>query len=153
MSKIKAYLLALKSYMNSSQPIDNVVQAVNAGRAEMEVRIFNSETGAKDTKGSHLGSGKYSNPYAKFREKKGRQTNNIDLEVTGSLRKSINTVNAQSRVSIAISDQEEQKIAGYLQENYKTTIFELSEEEKKFVKEQYTINIENDLKRIANGFN
>jgi hypothetical protein len=149
--KIKEVIQGLKNWANSSAPIDHFVQATKAGEAIMKNRIFNSESGAKDLKGKGLG--KYSNPYAKYREKKGRQTRVVDLELTGSLRRGIDTAREADRVAIAVPDNTEAKKIEYLEGNYNVSIFGLTKAEKDFVIDQVSINFENDIKRIINGAN
>jgi hypothetical protein len=88
---------------------DALTSALNAGMGKMKYRIFNK---GEDAEGNTLG--RYTKPYGKKREVSGRQTGYKDLELDGSLRRSIETIRINNnQVAIAITNNETAKIAGY----------------------------------------
>jgi hypothetical protein len=127
--EITEILKRLKKYGESTTPVDNIVVAMNQTRGMVLNRIFNSERGTKDVNGAGLG--KYSNAYAKYRQSKGRQTNVIDLEFTGSLRRDIKVVQSDNKVAIAIVSNTERLKSSYLEKNFRKDIFSVSVDERK----------------------
>lgn len=125
-------LKEIKTFAESETPLDFLLIAVNETKAEFTNRAFNSEQGSKDNKGKGLGN--YSNSYASFRASKGRQNKKVDLELTGSLRRDLKTIRKENSISMQFLSADEVKKIGYLETKYKTTIFELSEDEKLSVK-------------------
>jgi hypothetical protein len=88
---------------------DALTSALNAGMGKMKFRIFNK---GEDAEGNSLG--RYTKTYGKKRETAGRQTGYKDLEVDGSLRRSIETVRVNNnQVAIAITNDQTAKIASY----------------------------------------
>jgi hypothetical protein len=142
-------LTELKSWAESEQPINHVVQGMNQVKGSMEVRIFNSEAGARDVSGNGLGS--YSNAYAKFRQSKGRQVKVVDLELTGSLRRDIKVVRSGTTVTCVVPSTEERKKIGYLEAQYNKNIFDFSPAEQEELDEVIKINISQDISDILNG--
>ncbi len=149
MIEMQRILTNLKTWAQSERPIDHVVQAVEQGAGAVKNRIFNSETGTKDVKGTGLGG--YSDPYAKVRRKMGRQTAVVDLELTGALRREIKTVRDGTKVGIAIVSKTEREKANYLEQKYKRTIFEINEGEKQEIIDTIKFNFSEDVKDIVNG--
>ncbi|MCQ4139234.1 hypothetical protein [Chryseobacterium sp. EO14] len=127
MGTLSEKLLKLQEFAESGVPLDLILIAVNETKANFQNRIFNSEEGAKDAKGKGLG--KYSNRYAKYRQAKGRQTKVVDLELTGSLRRDFKVLKNENNIAIKVTSESEQKKVKYLEENYKTKIFSLNDEE------------------------
>jgi hypothetical protein len=124
---------------------------MNQGKSAMQTRIFNSEQGAKDVAGRGLGA--YSDPYKKYRQKRGRQTAHIDLELTGSLRRDIKVVQENSKVAIAVPSTNERAKIGYIEKRFATTIFDLQKEEKQEIMDVIEFNFAQDIKEIINGVN
>lgn len=140
-------LTGLKDFAESEVPLDLLFIAVNETKAEFTNRAFNSESGSKDVKGKLLG--KYTDRYAKLRESKGRKTKVVDLEFTGSLRRDLKVIRSNdTTISMLYLSPEEQKKIGYLENNYKTSIFELSESEQLSVFEKSTTLINKEIKDI-----
>ena len=151
MNNLQKILLRLRAWSDSTAPIDNIVQGINQGKSAMQNRIFNSEQGTKDISGRGLGN--YSDPYKKYRQKRGRQTAHIDLELTGSLRRDIKVIQESSKVAIAVPSSNERAKIGYLEKQFATTIFEITAEEKKEVMDVIEYNFSQDIKEIINGIN
>ena len=148
----KSILKSLKEFANSEVPMDLLLVAVNETKAEMQNRIFNSEKGAKDVQGKGLGN--YSNAYANYRKKLGRQVKYKDLELTGALRRELETVRSDDNIKIVIRSESEVKKAKYIEEQEKQTIFALSEEEQKLVGEKANILFSREIEKIIeNGIN
>ena len=140
-------LTDLKDFAQSEVPLDLLFISVNEVRADFTNRAFNSETGSKDNKGKGLG--KYSNSYAKYRESKGRQKKVVDLEFTGSLRRDLKVIRTNdTTISMQLLSPAERKKAEYLEANYKTTIFELSDEEYSSVFEKSATLFNREIKEI-----
>ena len=147
MLQFNKILTGLKDFAESEVPLDLLFVAVNETKAEFTNRAFNSETGSKDAKGKGLG--KYSNGYASYRSSKGRQIKNVDLELTGSLRRDLKVIRSNdTTISMVYLSPEEQKKIGYLENNYKTSIFELSETEQNSVFEKSLTLINREIKEI-----
>lgn len=88
---------------------DALFSALNAGMGKMKFRIFNK---GMDADGNGLGA--YTKQYGKRRDKAGRQIAYKDLEMEGSLRRSIEMARVDSKqVMIAITNEETALIAGY----------------------------------------
>lgn len=151
MNDIQKILINIKSWANSTAPIDNIVQGMNQGKSAMQNRIFNSEQGAKDITGKGLGS--YSDPYKKYRQKRGRQIAHIDLEMTGSLRRDIKVIQENAKVAIAVPSSIERNKVGYIENRYKTAIFDISQNERDEIMNTIENNFTNDIKQIINGIN
>lgn len=151
MNNLQQLLLRLKSWADSPAPIDNIVQGMNQGKSAMQNRIFNSEQGAKDVSGRGLGN--YSDPYKKYRQKRGRQTAHIDLELTGSLRRDIKVVQENAKVAIAVPSSTERTKIGYLEKQFATTIFDITPDERQEIVDVIEYNFSQDIKQIINGVN
>lgn len=115
-----------------------LTQGINAGRAAMDKRIFNSGLDA-----NNISLGKYTKQYSRKRIKANRFVDKKDLEFYGSLRRSIVTASNGNIVGCFINNSKEQRIAEYqeIQVGQKrgsgrVKIFGLSTEEKKFVRDQ-----------------
>jgi hypothetical protein len=122
----------------------------------MQIRIFNSESGAKDstnTKLSGKGYATYSAQYAKKRQAFGRQISNIDLEFTGNLRNSLEVIIEGDNIILGIDNFEAEKAANGLEKKYNKTIFEATEEEINKTEEYLITLIEEDLEEIYNKNN
>lgn len=103
--------------------------------------------------------------YEKQRVAHGRQINQKDLEFSGSLRRSIETVKGENKAQIIITNPENAKIASYQERqigNIRSTgfakgsaapapIFRLSKEEYESVKEQGRILIKQVIAEIIKG--
>jgi len=139
-------LKEVRDFAESEVPLDLLLIAVNESKAEFTNRVFNSESGTKDTKGKGLG--KYSNSYANYRRSIGRQTNNVDLELTGSLRRDLKTIRKENSISMQFLATDEVKKIGYLETQYKTPIFDLSEEEKNGVNQKANKLFMNEINNI-----
>ena len=147
MLQFNKILTGLKDFAESEVPLDLLFVAVNETKADFTNRAFNSETGSKDAKGKGLG--KYSNGYASYRASKGRQIKNVDLELTGSLRRDLKVIRSNdTTISMFFLSPEEQKKIAYLESNYKTSIFELSETEQNAVFEKSLTLINTEIKEI-----
>ena len=139
----------IKDFAESEKPLEYLLIAVNEAKADFQNRIFNSESGAKDSKGKGLGT--YSNSYAKYRQSKGRQAKVVDLEFTGSLRRDLKVVKDGTTVKIVVPSETELKKIEYLENNYKTKIFTLDEDEyKKYSEKVYSLFI-GELINICNN--
>jgi hypothetical protein len=143
---IRQVFESLKDYVESGKALDRIVLSVNQGKSDLQTRVFNSEKGAKDVQGSGLG--KYSNTYAKYRQNNGRQTNVVDLEYTGSLRRNFQVTQVGTRAVIVVPDSKERQKIGYLETQYKKNIFSLSKEEKLDINKRATILITEDITEI-----
>jgi hypothetical protein len=139
-------LKEVRDFAESEVPLDLLLIAVNESKAEFTNRVFNSESGTKDTKGKGLG--KYSNSYASYRRSIGRQTNNVDLELTGSLRRDLKSIRKENSISMQFLATDEVKKIGYLETQYKTRIFDLNEEEKKGVFTKANTLFMNEINQI-----
>lgn len=143
-------LKEVRDFAESEVPLDLLLIAVNETKAEFTNRVFNSESGTKDTKGKGLGT--YSNGYASYRRSIGRQTKHVDLELTGSLRRELKTVRKQNSISMQYLATDEVKKIGYLESQYKTRIFDLTKEEKESVnKKANTLFSKQITQIIKNG--
>lgn len=147
MNAITQTLQNIIEFAESEKPLDFLLIAVNEAKADFQNRIFNSEEGAKDTKGKGLG--KYSNPYASYRQAHGRQAKVVDLEFTGSLRREFKVVKTEDKVFINIISDSELRKAEYLEENYKTKIFSLNEEEQNIYKRKSNDLFIREIKKIC----
>jgi hypothetical protein len=139
-------LKEVRDFAESEVPLDLLLIAVNESKAEFTNRVFNSESGTKDTKGKGLG--KYSNSYASYRLSIGRQINNVDLELTGSLRRDLKTIRKENSISMRFLATDEVKKIGYLETQYKTSIFDLNEDEKKGVFTKANALFMNEINQI-----
>lgn len=151
MNDLQNILLRLRAWTDSTAPIDNIVQGMNQGKSAMQNRIFNSEQGAKDISGRGLGT--YSDPYKKYRQKRGRQTAHVDLELTGSLRRDIKVIQENAKVAIAVPSSLERAKIGYLEKQFSTTIFDITTDERQEIMDVIEYNFGQDIKQIINGVN
>jgi DNA-binding cell septation regulator SpoVG len=151
MNDLQKILLRLRAWTDSTAPIDNIVQGMNQGKSAMQNRIFNSEQGTKDVSGRGLGT--YSDPYKKYRQKRGRQTAHVDLELTGSLRRDIKVIQENAKVAIAVPSSVERAKIGYLEKQFSTTIFDITTDEKQEIMDVIEYNFGQDIKQIINGVN
>lgn len=89
---------------------DALVAGLNAGMGIMKRRIFNQSQAVDGTS-----FGKYkSEPYKKKRAKRGRQIARKDLEVDGTIRRSIEVVTVNNtKAEVRFTNDESAKIAGY----------------------------------------
>lgn len=93
----------------------------------MKQRIFNQGKTEEETS-----IGKYKEGYYKRkREKFGRQTEYVDLEFKGDLRRSIVKGTKNGKIVIGFNNDNSAEIAEGLEERYNTTIFAASEQEAK----------------------
>lgn len=151
MNDLQKILLRLRAWTDSTAPINNIVQGMNQGKSAMQNRIFNSEQGTKDVSGRGLGT--YSDPYKKYRQKRGRQTAHVDLELTGSLRRDIKVIQENAKVAIAVPSSLERAKIGYLEKQFSTTIFDITSDEKQEIMDVIEYNFGQDIKQIINGVN
>ncbi|MFA9213890.1 MAG: hypothetical protein ACEQSR_08595 [Candidatus Methylacidiphilales bacterium] len=86
MGKIEAYLKDLISYAESAEPLNNMQFAMNQLKSKLELRLFNSNVGAKDVNGKNAGG--YSKGYKAKRAANKRQTIRKDFNLTDTLAKS-----------------------------------------------------------------
>jgi len=148
--EVTQWLERVRDYAKSERPLDNILLAVNDTRSKMQNRIFNSEQGTKDSQDKPITKA-YSNPYKKVRKAKGLQTNKVDLEFTGGLRREVKTVRDGNRVYIAIPSQKETQKSVYLEQQYDTKIFEPTKEELKHATTVAMKLIKEDLYELSNS--
>lgn len=157
---------------------DAMFSAINSGMGLMKQRIFNkgldadgnslgkyvgnkSKVTARKFGGNkkfrkNLGGEGELTEYEKFRVAHGRQVEYKDLQVTGSLFNSINTVKDESgRVVIAIVNPEMALIAGYQEEQIGkirgsgvARIFSLSEDEFNHIKSEGNAGIKHVIQKL-----
>lgn len=145
-------LKEVRDFADSEVPLDLLLIAVNESKAEFVNRAFNSESGSKDIKGKGLGT--YSNAYAEYRKSLGRQTKVIDLELTGSLRRDLKTIKKDNSISLQYLSNDEVKKIVDLEKRYKSTIFELSEDEQNSVFQKANTLFSREITEIIkNGIN
>lgn len=126
---------------------DALVLGVNAGKARMEVRIFNE---GRDVDGNPLGAYK-SKTYKKKRQKAGRQINYKDEEFTGTLRRGVVVVKVNTtRVVCAIPNDSLFNISLYQEEQLDTKIFAFSEEERQLVRDNTIEAVKQIYARVFN---
>ena len=125
------------------------VMVDKAGEKERKKRKKNFNAAIKENP-----DGQYTE-YEKYRIGKGRQVEYKDLEVEGALRRSIETVEADGKVVVAITNQETAKIAGYqeaqigkIRGGEPVKIFVFSKEEFEFVKAEGNAGITQILKQL-----
>lgn len=148
-TRVKQILQRLVDYGESTAPVDNIVFAMNQTRGAVSNRIFNSEAGTKDVSGAGLG--KYSNSYAEYRKSKGRQANVVDLEFTGSLRRNLQVVQLQNKVTLAVVSNTERLKVGYLEKQYRKDIFSVSSNERNEFFQSLNELYKQDIKNILTG--
>jgi len=132
---------------------DALFSALNAGMGKMKFRIFNK---GLDADGVALG--KYTKQYGKRREKAGRQTGYKDLELEGSLRRSIEPARMDNRqVAITIVNEKTSLIAGYQEEQVGrmrgtgvARIFEFSKGEFDQVQAEADAGVDQVIERLLN---
>jgi hypothetical protein len=135
---LKKYFNDLLDYFQGADFQQDLEFSVTQGKDKMVQRIFNSQEGGKDIKGKTLGS--YSDPYAAFRERTGRQGKKKDFDYNSSLRGSIRVGSEDNTGSVFIENAFSQELAGYLtvyQKEKKSNldIFAFSEEENEYTKQ------------------
>lgn len=90
-------------------------------------RVFPSGVQAADANGVVVKNGQgYSEAYAKFRKKKGRQSQNIDLQLTDELRKSYEGAITDNSYIVQLKTAEQQKKADNLERLFGQEIFAAS---------------------------
>jgi hypothetical protein len=100
--------------------------AAKRGEGEVKYRIFNTGYAAN---GARIGNG-YSRRYQRIRRLAGAQTAYVDLQLTGTLNKSMEVVTSgQNAAILAITNPERAKVAAKLEQQYKKPIFALSTSE------------------------
>ena len=141
----------LREWANSERPVDLLFIALNEVSAEMSNRIFNSEKGYRDIYGN-APKPTYSDPYKKVREnyKPARQTKVVDFELTGSLRRSLDTVRDANNIKIVLRNDAEALISKYLEKYRGTIVFEMSEDELKLFNQIASELLIKDIKKIFN---
>lgn len=103
-------LKGVKNFFETGDFSDALVAGLNAGMGLMKRRIFNQSLAAD---GTSLGP-YYSEDYERYRVRRGRQVARKDLEVEGSLRRSIEVVAVNNqRAECRITNEENAKIARY----------------------------------------
>jgi hypothetical protein len=151
--EINQILKRLRDYSESTAPIDNIVTAMNQTKGAVQNRIFNSEDGSKDSQGKGLG--KYSNSYAGVRRESGRQANKVDLEFTGSLRRNLQVVQSDNKVTLAIVSNSERQKAQYIENRYgkkgNSEIFTISKEESEEFYGTLNLLFKQDINFILTG--
>jgi hypothetical protein len=110
-------------------------------------RVYSGGEGAKDTKGKALSP--YSTAYAKKREKAGRQVEKKDLLFTGALFESIQIGTEDEIPTLGFLTQYGADVSGYQEEQNKTSIFSLNDEERKQIKDTVSAYVQNSLKDIV----
>ena len=161
MPDLIAKLERVKANVLTSPDIsDAMLSAINAGMGKMKFRIFNK---GLDAEGVSLGkyTGKKSKkklitPYEEYRVSRGRQIGYKDLEMEGSLRRSIQTAKVDNnKVVIAITNDETAKIAGYqeiqigkIRGTGDARIFTFSESEFEFVKQEGNAAIKQVIQKL-----
>lgn len=75
-------------------------------KGEISRRVFQQGTA---TDGSQIGN--YKQSTKKFRERAGRQTSKVDLELSGTLRGSLNVGVSEGRTVIGVAEQKEPKVS------------------------------------------
>lgn len=105
--------------------------ATNNLEGNIKARVFSSRTQSKDANNKAVKKGKgYSPSYAVFRKMKGRQTDYIDLQLTGNLLRSVNTVENINGAQIVFSNDTEADKAQELEDKiFKQDIFAATTEE------------------------
>lgn len=159
-------LRQIRDYANSEVPLDRMIIAVNEGQADLKQRVFSEENGLgtysenklplfyfenKGRRKIDLDKKKYPKgiSYKDFRSLNGLQTDHVDLEFTGDLRRSISTVKVNTTtISIEIRDNDNIKKANYLEAMYKSVIFAPNQDEKQRMIDSIREYISNDIKAI-----
>lgn len=156
-SNIEQVIERFKIMKENAQNVDfsdALVIGVNAAKAAMQNRIFNK---GLDKNNSSLGpyrgekfisskglseflvgsvAGRALTPYEKKRVNKKRQVRYKDLEFEGTLRRGIVVIKeSQTVVSCMIPSDTLANIARYQEEDLKTVIFTLSEDERELLRE------------------
>lgn len=150
------YLIEIKQYAESEKLIDAIFNSIVYLKGIMQIRIFNSESGAKDSTNNKLtgkGYATYSAQYAKKRQAFGRQVANIDLEFTGNLRNSLEVIIESDNIILGIQNFEAEQAANGLEKRYKKEIFKPTEEELDETEQYLFALIEQDLEEIYNNNN
>lgn len=106
--EVLARLALIRANIAAGVFSDALVAGLNAGMGVMKRRIFNQSLAAD---GQSLGP-YYSEQYARDRRREGRQTARKDLEMTGTLRRTIETVTVNNtKAEIRITHPEQADIA------------------------------------------
>lgn len=107
-AQVLARLKLVRGIIISGVFSDALVAGLNAGMGVMKRRIFNQSL---DANGESLGP-YISEQYERDRRREGRQTEHKDLEMDGTLRRSIEVVTiSNSRAEVRITSPEEADIA------------------------------------------
>lgn len=150
--KVIEWLEKVKEYANSEKPLDNILLAVNDTRSKMQNRIFNSESGTKDSKDKKITKA-YSNPYKEVRKSKGLQVKNVDLEFTGETRRELKTIRDGRRTIIGIPSALVAQRTIYLEKMYDSIIFEPTKEELNHARDTAIKLIKEDLYELSVSIN
>jgi hypothetical protein len=142
---VMARLALIRATIASGAFSDSLAAGLNAGMGIMKRRIFNQSL---DANGESLGP-YYSDTYERERVRRGRQVAKKDLEMEGSLRRSIEVVTVNNlRAEIRIVNDDTANIARYQEQQIynlrnghagndatggRVPIFELSEQEVQIV--------------------
>lgn len=109
-TEVMARLALIRGLIASGVFSDALVAGLNAGMGLMKRRIFNQSL---DAEGVTLGP-YFSEQYARDRRRAGRQTARKDLEVDGTLRRSIEVVTvSNTKAEIRITNEETANVARY----------------------------------------
>ena len=152
-------LAELKAFAESDEVLDIFLISVNQTKAEVTNRIHNSEKGSKSITGKSLKSpfksksSPYASSYAEYRKSIGRQTKVIDLELTSSLRKSLETIRAAESIKMGYLSRAEFEKILKLEKHFGEAIFGLSNDEEKDIKKNISKAINTRIEEIINGKN
>ncbi|MCF2487456.1 hypothetical protein [Dyadobacter sp. CY347] len=104
--------------------------------------------GTLDTKSASR-SGAYSKRYAGIRKEAGRQTSQVDLNMTGKMLLDYNlTERSKTAVGVGFMSDESDEKAGYLEEYYGAEIFVPSEQEEDDIMEDAMSRVERLIDRL-----
>lgn len=127
------------------------LMAAQSARVQLERRTFSTGgSGVKDIHGKPLS--KYSEQYAKKREKAGLQTANKDLifsSNTSVIKDNINTGLSNGKPALGFVKEDGAKIAGYQEQQNDTKIFQLNDSEKQKVTDQVKSFVMQSLRDIV----
>lgn len=152
---LKNYFNSILDYFQGDEFQQDLEFSVTQGKDIMVQRVFNSQQGGKDIKDKSLGS--YSDPYAKYRERKGRQGKKKDFEFNGSLRGSIRVGSENNIGSVFIENGFSQELAGWLSDYQKVNksnvdIFQFSESENDYTQDFLDSLVVEALTKIGNEY-
>lgn len=116
----------LERLLNATdQIVENVAEFhINEAKAVLLNRVFEEN---KNEAGQSLGKYK-SKAYIAYRNKLGRQTNVVDLQLKGNLLASIDTSKVSDGFELIYKSDEQAKIGQYQNERY-NSVFKISEKE------------------------